>query len=112
MTKVIHYINYFPDVWKNNFHAHWVKNDFTLLFQHRIVYILEELFSIILVPYLLYYKVRFEVPSIVEFITTRIKKDKQYNLGYIYNPPNVSPCCDNLEKSIDEEIVNIIRRFN
>lgn len=112
MTKVIQYINYFPTIWKNNFHTHWVKNDFTLLFQHRIVYILEELLSIILVPYLLYYKVRYEVPSIVEFILTHIKKDRQYNLGYIYNPPTTLQHDENLEKSINEEIVNIIRQFS
>lgn len=114
MSKVIQHINYFPTIWKNNFHTHWVKNDFTLLFQHRIVYILEELLSIILVPYLLYYKVRFEVPAIVDFIVTHIKKDRQYNLGYIYNPPPSisSTTGDDLEKSIDEEIINLVRQFN
>lgn len=106
MKKIVQYTKYFPDIWKNNFHAQWVKNDFTLLFQHRITYILEELASIIIVPYLLYYKVSLELPTITDWLYNHIQKDIQFNLGYVCKP-NYLEEQEDLEKSMDQETINM-----
>ncbi len=105
IKKVIQYTQYFPSSWKNELHTVWVKNDFTLLYQHKMIYILEELSSIILVPFLLYYKVKYEVHDIVKFLITNVTKDRKYNLGYIYNNKEVY---QNLEQSINEEFIHLI----
>lgn len=113
MTKIIGYTHYSPDIWKNKFHTTIVKNDFALLFQHRVVYILEELASVILVPYLLYFKVQTEIPQIINFLRANVKKDTRFNLGYIYNSPtetaiSTMTSMQNLEKSFDRDVLNIL----
>lgn len=112
MNKIILYTRYIPDIWKNNFHTISVKNDFALLFQHRITYIIEELCSIILVPYLLYFNVQTEIPLIIDFLKNNLKKDTKFNLGYIYNSPVVTSIStmvsmQNLEKSFDTDMFHI-----
>lgn len=105
IKKVIQYTQYYPSSWQNELHTVWVKNDFTLLFQHKIIYIIEELSSIIIVPYLLHYKLKYEIGDAVKFLTENVKKDNRYNLGYIYNQQEVY---QNLEQSVNEEFIHLM----
>lgn len=113
MTKIIHYTHYSPDIWKNNFHTIHVKNDFALLFQHRFIYILEELSSVIFVPFLLFFKVQYEIPQIITFLKNNLKKDTAFNLGYIYNSSKLTSISTiksmiNIENSLDQDMFNIL----
>lgn len=107
MNKVIQYIQYYPVSWQNELHTNWVKTEFTMLFQHKLVYILEELSSIILVPYILHYKVKYEVGNIVKFLNQNVKKDTAYNLGYIYTHRD-QEAFQNLEQSIHEDFITLL----
>ena len=106
IKKVIQYTQYYPSSWQNELHTAWVKNDFTLLFQHKMIYIFEELSSIIIVPYLLYYKVKYEVGGVVKFFIEHVQKDRKYNLGYVY--VNKQEVYQNLEQSVNEEFINLV----
>lgn len=67
MRAVLAQIHYMPDHWSGNAHTHKVKEEFSLLFQFKAVYLLEELFSPLITPLILCVKFREKAQEIVEF---------------------------------------------
>ncbi|KAL5006246.1 hypothetical protein ScPMuIL_015052 [Solemya velum] len=67
MRNILANIHYIPDKWKGNCHTLKVRNEFALLFQYKIVYLLEELFSPLLTPFILCFGMRKKSLEIVNF---------------------------------------------
>ncbi|KAH3716327.1 autophagy-related protein 9A-like [Dreissena polymorpha] len=68
MRNVLAQIHYMPDHWAGNAHTTRVRAEFSLLFQFKAVYLIEELLSPLLTPLLLIFKFRGKAASIVEFL--------------------------------------------
>jgi Autophagy protein ATG9 len=99
---IIVHTHYDPPEWSNLYHTRHVYKQFSRLFQHKLVYIFEELVSVFIVPWLLLTRVETELEYILDFYNIQIQKDNRYNLGYIYltNTPirnEVNPDADFIE---------------
>jgi autophagy-related protein 9 len=53
MEEVVQHTHYFPKSWRGRVHGHKVLNDFTALFQFRLVNFLLDLLSVLLAPFIL-----------------------------------------------------------
>jgi len=67
LTQVISHIHYFPEDWKGNAHTYKVMTEVGLLFPYTAVYLLDELFSPIITPFILVWHLRFKSQEIVDF---------------------------------------------
>lgn len=67
MRAVLAQIHYMPEHWTGNAHTHKVRDEFSLLFQFKAVYLLEELFSPLITPFILCIKFREKAQEIVDF---------------------------------------------
>ncbi|KAJ3077309.1 autophagy protein atg9 [Podochytrium sp. JEL0797] len=70
MREVVEEIHYLPDGWKGKLHTEEVRNQFSVLFDLKIVQLLLEIISIPLTPYLLYSTLPLCAESIVDFFAT------------------------------------------
>lgn len=110
MKHVISYTQYNPAEWTDIYHTQFVLSEFCKLFQHRFVYIFEEIASVFIVPYILITKLPYDLEFIIDFYKIQIKKDTKFNLGYIYQG-NFLKYID-LEESIDENFLQNIMTFS
>ena len=55
LREVIDYIHYFPTFWKGRLHSDEVRQEFTMLYQPKIVIFLEEILSMIFTPFILWF---------------------------------------------------------
>ncbi|GJE87068.1 autophagy-related protein 9 [Phanerochaete sordida] len=67
MTEVIQYTHYMPDEWKEQLHAKKVHQEFGELFQMKIVIYAQELLSVLLTPFVLWYSLPECAPAIIDF---------------------------------------------
>ncbi|XP_063224010.1 autophagy-related protein 9A [Bacillus rossius redtenbacheri] len=67
MTAVLAHVHYLPDSWRGQAHTHRVRNEFSQIFQYKAVYLLEELLSPIITPFILCFIVRHRALDIVDF---------------------------------------------
>lgn len=67
MRNILAHIHYMPDSWKGNAHKQKVRNEFSLLFQYKVAYLVEELFSPIITPFILCFSLRHKSLQIVDF---------------------------------------------
>jgi hypothetical protein len=67
MKTVLTHVHYLPAGWKNKAHTSEVQASFDKMFQLRAIYILEELLSPFLIPYILFFKLRPKSLEIVDF---------------------------------------------
>ncbi|KAK3580575.1 hypothetical protein CHS0354_002669 [Potamilus streckersoni] len=67
MRNILAHIHYIPDNWKGNAHTYHVRDEFSMLFQYKAVYLLEELFSPIITPIILIFCFKRKAAEIVEF---------------------------------------------
>ena len=67
LKTVLTHVHYLPASWKNKAHTTEVRTEFDKMFQLRAIYILEELLSPFLVPYILFFKLRPKSLEIVDF---------------------------------------------
>lgn len=84
IQHVIVHTRYDPPEWSNLYHTRHVYKQFSMLFQHKLVYILEEISSVFIVPWLLLRRVESDLEYILDFYNIQIQKDNRYNLGHIY----------------------------
>ena len=73
MKAVINHLHYLPTRWEGNFHTEKVRGEFDKMFQLRANFIIEELLSPILIPYILYFKLRPRAREILEFFRLNTK---------------------------------------
>lgn len=67
MTEVLAHVHYLPDSWRGAAHTDSVQQQFSEIFQYKVIYLLQELLSPIITPYLLWYHVRARSLDIVDF---------------------------------------------
>ncbi|TCD67283.1 autophagy protein atg9 [Steccherinum ochraceum] len=67
MTEVIQYTHYMPDEWKDQLHSKKVHEEFGELFAMKIVIFAQEIFSVIMTPFVLWYSLPPCAPGIVDF---------------------------------------------
>lgn len=68
MTYIIAQIHYVPDTWKEHAHTQRVRKEFSQLFQYRFAYLLEELFSPLITPFVLLFWFRPRSKQFVDFM--------------------------------------------
>ncbi|EPS96850.1 hypothetical protein FOMPIDRAFT_136636 [Fomitopsis schrenkii] len=67
MTDVIQYTHYMPDEWKSQLHSKKVHEEFGELFAMKVMIFVQELLSVILTPFVLWYSLPPCAPAIVDF---------------------------------------------
>lgn len=53
MYQILAHVHYMPDSWKTHANSYLVRDEFVKLFQYKFVYLLEELLSPIITPFIL-----------------------------------------------------------
>lgn len=64
---VIEYTHYLPEDWEGKLHTDEVKNEFSKLYDLKIMIIIRELLSVIITPFLLWFSLRTSSSKIVDF---------------------------------------------
>ncbi|KAL0946800.1 hypothetical protein HGRIS_012971 [Hohenbuehelia grisea] len=67
MTEVIEYTHYMPDEWKGLLHSKMVHQQFGELFAMKILIFAQEIMSVVLTPFVLWYPLPECAPAIVDF---------------------------------------------
>lgn len=67
LTAVMAHIHYFPDSWKGEAHTAGVMSELGELFPYTAIYLLHELISPILTPFILFFSLRSRSGAIVDF---------------------------------------------
>ncbi|KAI0032191.1 autophagy protein Apg9-domain-containing protein [Vararia minispora EC-137] len=67
MLEAVRYTHYLPDVWRTRLHSKVVHNEFGELFQMKILTFAQELASVVLTPFILWYSLPPCAPAIVDF---------------------------------------------
>ncbi|KIM49348.1 hypothetical protein M413DRAFT_438535 [Hebeloma cylindrosporum] len=67
MSEVINYTHYMPDNWKGQLHSKKVHQEFGELFAMKIMIFVQEIISVILTPFVLWFSLPLCAPSIVDF---------------------------------------------
>ncbi|XP_046397934.1 autophagy-related protein 9A isoform X1 [Ischnura elegans] len=67
MTAVLAHAHYLPDGWRGRAHTSSVRSHFSQLFQYKAVYLLEELLSPLVTPFILCFHIRKRALDIVDF---------------------------------------------
>jgi len=67
MRAALKHLHYLPTSWQGEEHTERVRSQFDKMFQVRVNFIIEELLSPILIPYILYFKLRPRSKEILDF---------------------------------------------
>ncbi|XP_059092181.1 autophagy-related protein 9A-like [Tigriopus californicus] len=67
LTAVLAHVHYFPETWKGRAHTHEVMGELGELFPFKAEYLIGELFSPILTPFILFFNLRPKAPQLVDF---------------------------------------------
>ncbi|KAJ8255324.1 hypothetical protein GJAV_G00203580 [Gymnothorax javanicus] len=67
LKGILAYIHYMPDHWQGNAHRYETRDEFSQLFQYKAVFILEELLSPVITPFILIFCLRRKSLEIIDF---------------------------------------------
>ncbi|KAJ6453493.1 putative transmembrane protein [Mycena vitilis] len=67
MTEVITFTHYMPDEWKGQLHSKRIHTEFGRLFAMKILIFVEELISVVLTPFVLWFSLPDCAPAIIDF---------------------------------------------
>jgi autophagy-related protein 9 len=67
MTEVITYTHYMPDEWRDELHSKKVHEEFGELFAMKIMIFVQEIVSVVLTPFVLWFSLPDCAPAIVDF---------------------------------------------
>ncbi|XP_056007904.1 autophagy-related protein 9A-like isoform X2 [Ostrea edulis] len=67
MRNILAHVHYMPPDWSGNAHTSKVRNEFSIFFQYKVVYLLEELLSPLVTPFVLCFSLRHKSTEIVDF---------------------------------------------
>ncbi|XP_006458033.1 hypothetical protein AGABI2DRAFT_183133 [Agaricus bisporus var. bisporus H97] len=67
MTEVITYTHYMPEDWKNQLHSKKIHQDFGELFSMKVLIFAQELISVVLTPFVLWFSLPDCAPAIIDF---------------------------------------------
>ncbi|KAJ7709570.1 autophagy protein Apg9-domain-containing protein [Mycena rosella] len=67
MTEVITFTHYMPDEWKGDLHSKRIHKEFGQLFAMKVLIFVEELISVVLTPFVLWFSLPDCAPAIIDF---------------------------------------------
>lgn len=67
LRNVVEYTHYMPNHWQNRLHSDDVKREFSTLYQLKLVIFFEEVFSILITPFLLWFSLPKCADQIIDF---------------------------------------------
>ncbi|KAF8077762.1 putative transmembrane protein [Lyophyllum atratum] len=67
MTEVIAYTHYMPDEWKDQLHSKKIHQEFGELFAMKVLIFVQELLSVVLTPFVLWFSLPACAPAIIDF---------------------------------------------
>lgn len=67
MTAVLAHVHYLPESWRGQAHTHTVRSHFSQIFQYKAEYLVQELISPLVTPYVLCFHLRPKALDIVDF---------------------------------------------
>ncbi|XP_028413439.1 autophagy-related protein 9A-like isoform X1 [Dendronephthya gigantea] len=67
LRQVLVHIHYIPDEWKTKAHTNEVFQEFQQLFEYKAVFVIQELVSALVTPFLLCFSIRYKALDIVDF---------------------------------------------
>ncbi|ODV87357.1 hypothetical protein CANARDRAFT_205940 [[Candida] arabinofermentans NRRL YB-2248] len=67
LRYVAQYTHYLPSAWEGRYHTEDVKNQFCEMFNLRLVLVLKEIASLIMLPYILYYRLPESSEKVIDF---------------------------------------------
>ncbi|KAL1116836.1 hypothetical protein AAG570_005306 [Ranatra chinensis] len=67
MSAILAHVHYLPSHWRGNAHTNTVRTQFSQLFQYKATYVLTELFSPIVTPFVLIFHLRRRALELVDF---------------------------------------------
>ncbi|XP_065667140.1 autophagy-related protein 9A isoform X2 [Hydra vulgaris] len=67
MKQILSNTHYIPEEWKGRAHTMEVREEFSKMFQYKFIYLLEELMSPLLTPFILCFGLRYKALQIVDF---------------------------------------------
>lgn len=67
MAAVLAHVHYLPDTWHGQAHTNYVRAQFSNIFPYKMVYLLHELISPLVTPFILLFKLRPKAMDIVDF---------------------------------------------
>ncbi|EEB19496.1 conserved hypothetical protein [Pediculus humanus corporis] len=67
MTAVLAHVHYLPESWRGKAHTQTVHSQFSQIFQYKAEYLIQELISPLVTPYILYFRLRRRAIDIVDF---------------------------------------------
>jgi len=67
MTEVITYTHYMPDEWKDQLHSKKVHEEFGQLFAMKVFVFVQEILSVVLTPFVLWFSLPECAPAIIDF---------------------------------------------
>lgn len=102
LKRIAIYTHYFPNHWENNEHLLITYEEFSKYFQIKIYSLLEELFSFIITPYILYFKLYSNTDKIIDFFINYTIYNQ--NIGYMCSFANMQT-----NNNISEDNTNKIR---
>lgn len=108
IQHVIVHTRFDPPEWSDLYHTRPVYKEFCTFFQHKLLYIFEEMASVFVVPWLLLTRVKNDVDYILDFYKIQVQRDTRFNLGYIY----VSNTPIREEVTPDSEFIQNILTFS
>lgn len=68
MYQILAQVHYMPDLWKTNANSYLVRDEFVKLFQYKFVFLIEELLSPLITPFILLFWLRPKSSRIVDFL--------------------------------------------
>lgn len=67
LKQIVSHTHYIPDVWKGKAHTKEVRAKFSQVFQYKAEYVVQELVSPVITPFLLCFNLRYKALDIVDF---------------------------------------------
>jgi autophagy-related protein 9 len=105
MHKMIKHTHYFPDRWKGKCHQYGVYSEVMSMYKYKIIAILLELLSVIVIPFYMIFKISESTETIAKFI----EKNTVYNntIGYICKHSVISHFTISTNSAISGESVEM-----
>jgi len=113
LKKVSLYTHYYPENWINKEYHIDTYREFSKFFQIKFFSLLEEIFSFIVTPYILYFKLRKDTNKIIDFFINYTSYNN--NVGYMCSFANMRPTesiSDSHQEKIKKSQINFDHNYN
>lgn len=81
MKDIVNYTHYFPEKWRGNVHQYEIREEFSSLFEFKVTFIINEIFSVLTSPFMLWFYLAPQSEEIVDFLQRFIIRKP--GIGYV-----------------------------